>query len=280
LTYAPRWNQFRTALLGWSLLLTLIDLSGHRLLLGPGAYTVRAFNSTTSPVEWLVNLLSHPTFAAAYPAVFALRLAPLLRALFVQPAPWSLLIAYWAGLNLENAYSGALDGSDTLRQLLFFWLLVHEWFVYGERRTVQQGRSAPLAQDGQLFAVSMARGQLLLVYVVAGLAKLVSEPWRGGYAAYHILRGGPYSHPTWGPWLARHLGTSGLLELSTLVFELGFPFLVWSRRARPYLLVSGLFFHLGIGIVMGIPTFSVAVLIGYLLFVPSTSPPTLKEADR
>jgi hypothetical protein len=53
----------------------------------------------------------------------------------------------------------------------------------------------------------------------------------------------------------------------TLVFEAGFPVLWCFKRVRPWLLLAGLGFHLGILLLMNVPNFTAASLALYPVLV-------------
>jgi hypothetical protein len=57
------------------------------------------------------------------------------------------------------------------------------------------------------------------------------------------------------------------LTWGTLLFELCFPVLVWSRAWRPYLLLCGVLFHLGIQLTMGVPHFALVMIASYPCFL-------------
>ena len=59
--------------------------------------------------------------------------------------------------------------------------------------------------------------------------------------------------------------------LATLVFEVGFAFLVWNRWLRWTMVVSALFLHIGIAFFMSLHLFSLIMICAVLSFVPAES---------
>ena len=53
----------------------------------------------------------------------------------------------------------------------------------------------------------------------------------------------------------------------TIFWELSFCVLVWNRLLRPLVLAGAVLLHVGIGLLMGLPTFGVMMLIGCASFV-------------
>lgn len=106
-----------------------------------------------------------------------------------------------------------------------------------------------------------------VIYLDSVFFKSVSPMWTGGLGVWM-----PASVPvtTWVDgtllldqrWLVLGLG------YLTLVFETAFLFLMWSRRAAPWLLPVGLGLHLGILVAFPIPWFAFTMLSLYLLVVP------------
>lgn len=140
---------------------------------------------------------------------------------------------------------------------LMFWVAVGLMLSpAGERGLVHKARGP------------VARWYLVLVfsaiYGSTGLMKLLHEPgWLDGTALqYHLVHrfhaGGPLALWVSGQrWLTTPMGWW------TLVFELGFPFFVWSRRANPVFLAMGALFHLGILSMMNVGPFSAVSLSMY-----------------
>jgi hypothetical protein len=81
---------------------------------------------------------------------------------------------------------------------------------------------------------------------------------------YHISDGDPLT--TWGVWVAMHSWLTHALAATALSVELFFPLVLFSRRARAILVPAGLFFLVGIRLLMG-PTFE-QFMMCYVFWVP------------
>ena len=57
-------------------------------------------------------------------------------------------------------------------------------------------------------------------------------------------------------------------SLMTLAFEISYCYLIWRRTTRPLLLTFAFLFHGGIGLFMGLKTFSLLMMTMNLAFVP------------
>jgi hypothetical protein len=106
------------------------------------------------------------------------------------------------------------------------------------------------------FAVAFIGAQLVLAYVTAGIAKVMSPIWRQGQALAGILDTETYGHPTASALLHRSPAIAALLGWSVIAFECAFPILLFSP---PWLAVAllgvGLSFHIGCALLMGLNTF-------------------------
>jgi len=50
--------------------------------------------------------------------------------------------------------------------------------------------------------------------------------------------------------------------------EVGFPFLVWNRTLRPYMVAAAIMMHTGIALTMGLRTFSMMMIVMDMAFLP------------
>jgi len=137
--------------------------------------------------------------------------------------------------------------------------------------------------------------QIAYVYAASAFSKLHNSRWLQGRALRDVLASPVFAEwPTWlGFWPLVYAMTWG-----TLVFELGFPSLVWFRKLRPWLLLAGVGFHMGIDVLMIIPMFSYVMIVSYGAFLDddlagrllaflrlapkrsTESPPTLRSASE
>lgn len=127
------------------------------------------------------------------------------------------------------------------------------------------GRTGALLHNAALLAIAV---QLCLVYGSAGLYKVQGELWQNGTAIYYILRVGDFAWTGYGQMLREHILLGTLLTYGTVAFQVLFPSLFFmSRSTRRLALVLGVGFHLGIGLAMGLISFSAFLISIELLFV-------------
>lgn len=110
--------------------------------------------------------------------------------------------------------------------------------------------------------------QVCLVYFIGGLYKASGESWAGGFAIYNPLmtdRFGPWPELSnlitlWAPFVA-------LLTWGSVLLQLAFPFMLLTRPTRIVALFGILSFHLGIGLLLGLPWFSLTMIAIDAIFI-------------
>lgn len=142
------------------------------------------------------------------------------------------------GLHLRFIYG--FDGSDQMQSVVWGGLVAFH------------ATDSLLVQHAAVFFVA---AQLVLSYLTAGIAKLISPIWRSGQAVGLIMRTKTYGTP----WLSRtvkQLHLSGPLSWATILFEVVGPLSVLAGPKPTLLfLAAGMLFHISIAIAMGLNTF-------------------------
>jgi hypothetical protein len=119
-------------------------------------------------------------------------------------------------------------------------------------------------------AVLVIAAQICVVYAAAGLYKSQGSYWQNGTALYYTL------HLDWfrpWPWLSDFVaGQSVMIAIMaylTVFVQIAFPFAVFSRWLKYPCLVMLVGMHLSIAVVMGLPLFSAAMMVGDAVFLPT-----------
>ncbi|WP_069133186.1 hypothetical protein [Rhodohalobacter halophilus] len=168
-------------------------------------------------------------------------------------------------IRLRNLY--IMDSGDTLYTLLIFFLA---FYTPGQREVKTESIGTyPIA-----LAVKL---QISLVYLFSGLWKLKGEMWLQGQAVYHILQVEDFSMSGLSDYLIAYPVLPQGLTYFTILFEIGFPFLIWLKSFRLPLIVMGLMLHVGIFILMRIDNFSLVMILSYFTMVSDREYIILKE---
>ncbi|MFF7726096.1 HTTM domain-containing protein [Streptomyces sp. NPDC008001] len=194
-------------------------------------------------------------------------------------------IVLWAGCALALAAAqlfgdtrmswtghGPLPGVGWATALWCLWLVQGLWWVAvrhgsGEPRAVLDALANLLHNAGLL--VIMA--EVCLIYATAGWYKIQGSRWQDGTALYYPLHLDYFS-----PWpeLSHALAGSGLLVLllsyGTVAVQVAFPFTLLNRRVKNVLLAAMMMEHLGIALLLGLPFFSLAMIVADAVFLPTS----------
>jgi hypothetical protein len=128
------------------------------------------------------------------------------------------------------------------------------------------------------FAIRLFQIHVCIIYAAAGLSKLQGVSWWNGEAIWGTLANfefAPMQYGFYNSFLHFLCGSVFLWQLFmttgtlfTLAFEIGFAFLVWGPRTRWVIIAMAVTLHGGIGLFMGLKTFSLMMLTLVMSFVP------------
>ena len=216
--------------------------------------------------DWRILRLSHPFWIRRFRA-------GLFDALFSATGTRGLLVAQFAcGVVLLLPVSGLAHAMAMWSAALLLAAMAAR-MPYGRDGSDQMAFilcvSLALAYSSanptfRLVCAAFATCQLLLSYLVSGVAKACGPDWRSGQALVSVMKTSTYGHPAVAriletrPALTRaaahtliagELLLAGLVFLPSPLFEIG--------------IVCGIGFHLGTAVVMGLTTFFWAFVAAY-----------------
>ena len=189
----------------------------------------------------------------------------------VGPALWAVL-----GLVLVLASAaGRFDGQEWVIPALLWavWLVQGLWWVMGRRSRGGQARVlldviANLLHNGALVVIM---AEACLIYATAGWYKIQGSRWQDGTAVYYPLH---LDYFTPWPGLADLMSTSGTIMLvvtyGTVIVQVAFPFTLFNRRVKNVLLAAMMTEHAVIAVVLGLPFFSLAMIVADSVFLPTS----------
>jgi hypothetical protein len=179
-------------------------------------------------------------------------------------------VAWLIAVSAARWFFLVLHLDDTIPEQFMFWLVL---LPVGHTLTVSE-RASPTdrwerwcSAEVNGTALRCFIGNLLLLYLVAGLTKATSPMWRDGFGLYASLKLQLSRCSPW--WNSHHLWFLRVGDYLTMLFEpTVFPVLLLLRpgsRGR-YICLSFLIgFHLSIAYLMGIVYANVALLLGEVL---------------
>ena len=194
---------------------------------------------------------------------------------------------WWVGL---GALLAALWGGRLAKPALVIWLLT-SWVLLSsecfntkayDRLMTWQTVALLLGPIGERGLTTKARSPLgrwwlliayCAIYGSTGYFKARYEPlWFTGEALQWHLVLPWFGQTVVGSWMSDKLWITWPLCIFTVVFECGFPLIVWFRRLNPWALLGGVLLHGGILVTMNVGVFSYAALAMYpVLLHPETA---------
>jgi antimicrobial peptide system SdpB family protein len=171
-----------------------------------------------------------------------------------------------------------IDGGDQVVQVLS--LILVPYSLCDRRRSVwsrpRTDKDRPITNTIASVTSQVIRLQVSLIYIVACVSKLATDAWPDGSAIYYWFRHPNFGSPEWLQPILFPVTTVPVLSAAAswgsllLEFSLGISLLLPRRVRLDILLPTGVAFHTGILLAMGISSFSIA-MIGALviLLVPS-----------
>lgn len=182
-------------------------------------------------------------------------------------------IALWSAMGVVLAAVTVLGHLSWGWALMFWgiWLVQALWWTVrryapGEPYTVSD-MLANLLHNGALLVII---AQVCLLYATAGWYKVQGSRWQDGTAAYYPMHVDAFT-----PWpaLSDALSSYGLpimlMTWGTVIVQVAFPFTLFYRPVKNVLLACLIAEHIGIGILLGLPFFSLAVIAADLVFLPT-----------
>lgn len=142
------------------------------------------------------------------------------------------------------------DGGDNITQIVLIYMM----FLLPA--TSQPKPGVRIWLHNMAFAAIAL--QVIIMYFVTGTSKVMGSMWTNGTAMYYISQVEWFSTPFFSTFFKSDF-FAPLAAFSTMFYQLAFPFVVFSRY-KLLLFAVGISFHIGILLMMGLVTFSSAMI--------------------
>ena len=161
-----------------------------------------------------------------------------------------------------------LDGGDNLAYLVLLYLIpVDTTAVLAIRHSHARGKGASVSTVLHNTGIVLIAMQVFVVYLASAMFKIQGQLWQDGTALYYILRVPEFAWPV----VTDHITRSAALVVAstyfTVFFQLLFPVLIALRQTRVLAIVVALLFHGGIGLLMGLTSFSIYIIATEAIFL-------------
>ena len=263
---------------GIGLLLTLVPSIPERSMLwGPASFWVDPEAKRRGYFLWdtILTKQNEVLFDLAF---FAMILIVFLFMIGFQTRLMGILtLVFVVALQANNLY--VLNGGDTLYRITLLFLVfanlgahysVDSWLAKRRRSQRVRRQFVPSHIRNSLHNVALVLCcfQIIIVYTVSGIWKLAGEEWLDGTALFYALRIDAFMlYPAfnellWQSSLLIYIATFIALWAQTL-----FPLALLWRPTRIFVLIALVFMHSGIGILLGLWPFSLAMIALDMLFI-------------
>ena len=188
-----------------------------------------------------------------------------------------MTIGLWTRYTVPLAFAAALlmqawnylpmTGADgALRGFLFCLLWADSGTVWSLDAWRRRHDAATVVAPTGIAPLRLLRFQLAIIYLSAGLYKIDSPIWRNGSAVYYVLNSNVHQRVPY--FIAPEYEViSTVLTYTTLLWELGFAFMILFRPTRVLALLLGVGIHLGMYSFMEVGPFHLVMLSSYIAFL-------------
>jgi len=202
-------------------------------------------------------------------------------------------ITWFGALSYIHRNPIALFGVDTMMNILLIYFMVGpsgaalsldraiaRW--WSKARARFYGASLPFDDQPKPLvsanlAIRLIQIHVCIIYGAAGLSKLLGPAWWNGTAVWGTLANYEFAPMQYWPYntFLRTLGANQFVfetfltvgSYFTLVFEIGYLFLIWRPRLRWIVLFGAIVLHGVIGMFMGLKTFALIMLVMNMAFL-------------
>ncbi len=198
--------------------------------------------------------------------------------LIIGPSGAALSLDAW----IKRWWASGSEGAEWLKRLL--------GYPESDAKRLAQSLAdggAPKPTVVANFALRALQIHVCFIYAAAGLSKLKGDAWWDGTAVWHTLANfefAPMASTIYVWFLGMLTRQNILLNLFiasgtyfTLFFEISYPFLIWGRRTRWFMLAMAVILHGFIGAFMGLKTFALMMIVMNMAFLPSKVTRTLVD---
>ena len=183
------------------------------------------------------------------------------------------LIAFVLHLVFLQRNPSIIFGADVIATFWLFYLVFAQsnkqvkWAHYFLHK--RKGLISDRSEKGDwlnTMSLRFIQIQLCIIYMFSGLEKLKGSSWWEGTAIWEALSFYDFTLIDFS-FLLSFPVLVGLIAVFTVLFEIYFPVLVWTKLRKTFLIL-GVFFHIGIAISLNIYFFAFIILSAYMAFIP------------
>jgi len=108
---------------------------------------------------------------------------------------------------------------------------------------------------------------MAVLFFVSATDKLRGTDWWDGHAIWNVFVIDDYYNGRLLDLFASQYWMVNVATYATILIEIAFPFMIWQRASRPYLLAGAVFLHLQFALLMNLYCFSFVMIMGHMSFL-------------
>ena len=109
--------------------------------------------------------------------------------------------------------------------------------------------------------------QMVTLWFYSGIEKIRGDEWWNGDGVWLALSTYEFYNPIALDVVSHHYWLINIATYSTILLEIIYPFLIWQRRTRPYMLAGAIFLHLMFFVLLRLVYFSAVMISGHMSFL-------------
>lgn len=246
-------------------------------LWGDDGWMPRTLLAQEASDPWMQSVLFYftaPWQLAAFHGFFLFCCAALMLGWRTSFVKWAVLIGH---ISYDYRNPHIVYGADAILACL---LLILCFAPTGRAMSLDRVREVRAAKRKNLEAhppvftspwafacTRLMQVQMAILFFVSATDKLTGTDWRDGDAVWLVFVDNNYYHSGLLALLASNYWLVYLATYGTIAIEIVFPFLVWTRRFRPYMLAAAVFLHLQFALLMKLYYFSFVMVMGHMSFL-------------
>lgn len=218
--------------------------------------------------------LSSPWQLIAFHAVFLISCAALTVGWRTSWVKWAVLIGH---ISYDNRNPPMAYGVDAILACL---LVILCFAPIGQALSLDRVRAVRKAKQKDLNAhlpryrsrwafacTRLMQIQMAVLFFFSATDKLRGDHWWDGDAIWLVFVSADYYNNFMLNILASNYWLSNVATYSVILIEVAFPFMIWQRASRPYLLAAAIFLHLQFALLMSLYYFSLVMMMGHMSFL-------------
>jgi len=177
------------------------------------------------------------------------------------------LLVFVGIMSLERRDPYVFNTGDGLMRLIAFYLMLAPAGAALSVDRWRQGHRFWEFPRRSVWPLRLMQIQLSIIYLAGLWIKVQGTTWNNGTAVSYSMRISDLTRFPVPGFLTHSMLIANLMTFGTLAIELSLAILVWNRRLRPWILLVGVFLHLGIDYSIRVGFFSLAMLTLYIAFL-------------